>query len=157
MSTQWRIFYFKIFDEIYRALVRDVIEVKNKNPDGYKHHPKTKLLRSVRDKIRSDIPNNPADSDFALGNTLGKKYNSWKRVKKRGLPNRYRLFFKYNSIDKAIVIAWLNNESCLRKDGSQRDVYRVFLKMLHTKQIPTKWNVLKRSSIDKTVSLSANS
>jgi toxin YhaV len=157
MSTQWKIFYFKVFDEIYRALVTDVIEVKSKDPVGYKNHPKTKLLRSVRDKIRSDIPNNPADPAFALGKTLGKKYNSWKRVKKRGLPNRYRLFFKYDNADHSIVIAWLNNESCLRKDGSQRDVYRVFLRMLTTRQIPTNWDLLKRGSIDKTVSFSAHS
>ena len=97
MSTDWEIFYFKIFDEIYRALAKEVILLKEKDPEGYKSHPRTKLLRRVRDKIRNDIANDPTDPAFHLGNTLGKKYRSWKRVKKRGLPNRYRLFFKYNS------------------------------------------------------------
>jgi len=65
-------------------------------------------------------------SHFALSGSL-KKYS---RVKKMGLPDRYRLFFRtlQTSEHKAIFILWLGYP---RKQGDKNDCYKAFTKMVH--------------------------
>ena len=60
----------------------------------------------------------------------------WRRVKK-GMPDRYRLFFRFASKPvKLIVYVWFNDEDTLRKAGSKTDVYEVFKRMLSRGQVP---------------------
>jgi toxin YhaV len=67
----------------------------------------------------------PFASHFALTGAL-KRYG---RVKKMGLPERYRLFFRaFDTPElKSIVILWLGFP---RKDGAKNDCYQVFTKMV---------------------------
>lgn len=113
----------------------DVGELRNNDPEGYKSHPKTKLLASLQKVIKSDVPENILDKKFMLGKTLGKKHTVWRRVK-RGLPPRYRLFFRFYSKEKRIIFVWLNDEGSIRKKGDKHDVYTVFKKMLDKGEIP---------------------
>ena len=78
----------------------------------------------------------PTLPEFVIGNTLGKEHRDWRRAKK-GMPNRYRLFFKYATVNEHIVLAWFNDENTLRKAGSKTDVYEVFKKMLSRGEIPS--------------------
>ncbi len=72
---------------------------------------------------------------------------NWRRVKK-GLPQRYRLFFMFASNPLAVVIyAWLNDEDTLRKEGSRTDVYEVFKRMLERGDVPSTINDLIEGSI----------
>lgn len=71
----------------------------------------------------------PTQKEYLQDNTLGKTYRSWRRTK-NGLPERYRLFFKFFSIDKTIYFAWLNDENTLRKEGAKTDCYAYFKIML---------------------------
>lgn len=135
VANGWSLFYFKLFADILRELEHDVTELKRKDPDGFIHHEKAKLLKSVYDTITQDVPNNPNDVKFRLGKTLGDRYTDWRRIK-RGLPQRYRLFFKFTSAQHKIVYAWLNDERTLRKDGSKKDVYEVFQQMLRRGEVP---------------------
>ena len=41
-------------------------------------------------------PANPDAPDFRLGKALGSDHTNWRRVKK-GMPDRYRLFFCFAS------------------------------------------------------------
>jgi toxin YhaV len=56
-------------------------------------------------------------------------------MKKMGLPQRYRLFFKVFATAqmKAIVILWLGYP---RKDGDRNDCYTVFTKMVDRGEFP---------------------
>ena len=93
------------------------------------------------------VPTNPADPVFRLGRTLGRSHGNWRRVKK-GLPQRYRLFFIFASNPLAVVIyAWLNDEDTLRKEGSRTDVYQVFKRMLERGDVPSTINELIQGSI----------
>ena len=93
------------------------------------------------------VPTNPADPVFRLGHTLGKSHGNWRRVKK-GLPQRYRLFFMFASSPLAVVIyAWLNDEDTLRKEGSRTDVYEVFKRMLERGEVPSTIDELVQASI----------
>lgn len=84
--------------------------------------------------IKEKIPEDPFASRFALSGSL-KKYG---RVKKMGLPDRYRLFFRAvlypeNPEHKAIFILWLGYP---RKAGDKNDGYKAFTKMVKRGDFP---------------------
>lgn len=133
----WNLFQFRPFSQRLKALTQDVASLAQSDPDGYKQHPKTKLLASVYRSISQTVPANPADPVFRLGHTLGRQNSNWRRVKK-GLPQRYRLFFMFASTPLQVIIyAWLNDDDTLRKEGSRTDVYEVFKRMLERGEVPS--------------------
>ncbi|MFZ5557570.1 MAG: type II toxin-antitoxin system YhaV family toxin [Pseudomonadota bacterium] len=71
-----------------------------------------------------------------VGKTLGPEYAHWRRVKK-GMLDRYRLFFRFVSCPvKLIVYVWFNDDNTLRKAGSKTDVYEAFRRMLARGVVP---------------------
>lgn len=92
--TAWQLFYFSLFKAAQDDFEQAVIRLAQQHPADYKSHPKTWLLASVYKCITQLVPDNPDHPDFRLGKTLGKEYTSWRRVKK-GMPDRYRLFFRF--------------------------------------------------------------
>ena len=88
----WQIYYFRTFADALDELEAEVTALAAGDPRGYKTHPKTRLLASVYKAVTERVPANPDNPDFRLGKTLGKRYANWRRVK-RGMPDRYRLFF----------------------------------------------------------------
>ena len=118
-------------------LEADVTQLAASNPTGYKTHPKTRLLASVYRAITQLVPANPDAADFRLGKTLGPNATHWRRVKK-GMPERYRLFFRFTSSPvKIMVYVWFNDEHTLRKAGAKTDVYEVFKRMLSRGVVPS--------------------
>lgn len=142
----WHLFYFRLFKERLDCLDREVTALAAKDPEGFIHHPKAKLLKAIINNVCHEVPQQPDHADYRLGKTLGAEYTDWRRVKKHGLPPRYRLFFKFASQQQKIVYAWLNDEHSLRKDGSQTDVYAVFKKMLRRGEIPKSFEELLKDS-----------
>jgi len=133
----WRLYYFKLFKAALDELEQTVSTLAKRDPGGYKAHPKTRLLASVFRAITEIVPADPDHRDFRLGKTLGSEYGNWRRVKK-GMPDRYRLFFRFASSPiKLIVYAWFNDEHTLRKAGSKTDVYEAFRRMLLRGEVPT--------------------
>jgi toxin YhaV len=82
------------------------------DPIGYRVKKKTKLLAAILKMAFEVIPNNPADRPFWQGNTLGASYRHWHRGK--FFEGRYRLFFRYATREKTIVLPWVNDEESLR-------------------------------------------
>lgn len=144
--TTWQLFYFKLFKAALDDLEQVVTKLAEQNPTEYKSHPKTRLLASVYKCITQLVPANPDHPDFRLGKTLGKEYANWRRVKK-GMPDRYRLFFRFASSPvHLIVYVWFNDEDTLRKAGSKTDVYEAFKRMLMRGEVPSSINVLLAES-----------
>lgn len=141
----WRILYFRAFQQRLRELAQEVSRLRSQDPEGYKHHSKTKLLACVNKAVKEVVPAAPFDRQFLLGNTLGKDYRHWRRIKAT-LPPRYRLFFQIDSEKKTIVFAWLNSESTLRKAGAKTDVYTVFQHKLDSREIPNDFASLAKES-----------
>jgi toxin YhaV len=106
----WTLYYFRLFADILHRLEQDVAELARKDPEGFVHHEKAKLLKSVLNSITKDVPTNPNDAKFRLGKTLGERFKVWRRVK-QGLPHRYRLFFKFTSAQWKIIYTWLNDKN----------------------------------------------
>ena len=140
----WRLHYFKVFRAALDELEAVVVKLAADDPEGYKSHPKSRLLASVYRAITQLVPADPDASDFRLGKTLGAGNTHWRRVKK-GMPDRYRLFFRFTSKPiKVIIYVWFNDEDTLRKAGSKTDVYETFKTMLARDMVPNDIATLMR-------------
>ena len=147
VANGWQLYYFKAFQAALDELEATVTQLAAKDPTGYKTHPKTKLLASVYLAITQQVPANPAAPEFRLGKTLGATATHWRRVKK-GMPERYRLFFRFASSPIQIIIyVWFNDENTLRKAGAKTDVYETFKRMLARGHVPGSIEELLNASI----------
>ena len=146
-ANGWQLFYFKTFQAALDELEVTVTHLAAKDPKGYKTHPKTKLLASVYRAITQQVPANPDAPEFRLGKTLGPSATHWRRVKK-GMPERYRLFFRFTSSPIQIIIyVWFNDENTLRKADAKTDVYETFKRMLARGRVPGSVEELLNTSI----------
>jgi toxin YhaV len=124
----WRIYFHPLFFQQWQDLIKQVEHLKLKlEGDRFLKHPEVKLLKAINVGIREKIPLDPMAAYFRLQGPL-RQFN---RLKKMGLPPRYRLFFRVFPQEKAIIILWLGFP---RKAGDQKDCYRVFEKMLKNNQ-----------------------
>jgi toxin YhaV len=139
----WRIYFVKrLFGKQRRDLQAEVRDLKKTLTAGqYLKHPKVKLYAAIMTAIKEKIPLDPYASHFALTGSL-KKYS---RVKKRGLPERYRLFFRALKTPEqnAIFILWLGYP---RKAGDKNDCYAAFGRMVSRGDFPATLDELLLSS-----------
>ena len=135
----WQLFYHQGFKVALGELEASVTQLAQRDATTYKTHPKTKLLASIYKAITQSVPANPDAPEFRLGKALSTTTAAnthWRRVKK-GLPNRYRLFFRFASSPvKLIVYVWFNDEDTLCKAGAKTDVYETFGRMLANGKVP---------------------
>lgn len=141
VSNGWNIWFHRLFRERFVTLVAEVEALARKSPKNYQHERSAKLLAALVDIIEKRVPSNPDAAEFRLGRTLG-PFTNWRRVKRNGLPDRYRLFFQFRSSVKVIVFVWLNDEDTLRKRDAKTDVYAVFRKMLESGKVPNDFSEL---------------
>lgn len=126
----WTILFHPLFNDQWQQLLDLVKSLKSRLPQqDFVKHPQVKLFKALTVGIEEKIPNDPTASYFALKKPLDK----YSRLKKMGLPNRYRLFFKVFPQQKTIIILWLGFP---RKEGDKKDCYRVFAKMIKKGQFP---------------------
>lgn len=126
----WAILFHPLFNDQWQQLLHQVKSLRSRLPtDDFVKHPQVKLFKALTVGIEEKIPNDPLASYFALRKPLDK----YSRLKKMGLPNRYRLFFKVFTQQKVIIILWLGFP---RKEGDKKDCYSVFAKMVKKGQFP---------------------
>jgi len=135
----WKLYAHPAFSEALESLIRTVDALQRQQPHTYHSHAKAKLLKRTLDVILVEIPRDPNAPEFHLGNTLGPAYRHWRRAKFLG---RFRLFFRFSSTHKAIVYAWVNDETTLRKAGARSDPYAVFTRRLQEGDPPDNWDAL---------------
>ncbi|MBD2435350.1 type II toxin-antitoxin system YhaV family toxin [Nostoc sp. FACHB-110] len=133
ISNGWEIYFHpQLFGHQYQELFERVSRLQEQLPESeYKTHATVKLFAAITVAIETKIPADPFASYFALTGAL-KRYG---RVKKMGLPQRYRLFFRAFDTEnlRAIVILWLGFP---RKEGAKDDCYQVFNKMIERGEFP---------------------
>ena len=145
-ANGWSPYYFRIFKAALDELEAAVTQLAQDDPRGYKTHPKTKLLASVYKSITEVVPANPDSPEYRLDKTLGTTKTYWRRIMK-GMPDRYRLFFRFASSPlKLIVYVWFNDDETLRKAGSKTDVYETFKLMLGRGVVPSSIHELLSAS-----------
>lgn len=133
-----------IFETRIILLLNRARWLKKHNPKTYQSHPDFKLLQSVW-RVMQESRKDPKHDRYLLGNTLGTTNRHWRRCKE-GLPQRYRLFFRFSSSERICVYAWLNDENTLRNAGSKSDVYTVFKHLLNKGLVPQEFADLLANS-----------
>ena len=150
VANGWRLYYYRVFKAALDELESVVSKLAADDPEGYKTHPKTRLLASVYLAITQPVPANPDAAHFRLGKGLGKTLGPgnthWRRVKK-GMQDRYRLFFRFASNQVMVIVyVWFNDENTARKAGSKTDVYEAFTRLLARAVVPSDIDALLREA-----------
>lgn len=135
----WQLFAHPLFLAQLNNLIKQVLALKESDPDNYTKKNATKRLAAIRKLILEVIPQDPSLSEYRQGKTLGDKHKHWFRAK---LFQQYRLFFRYHASSKTIIYVWVNDENALRAYDSKNDAYKVFRKMLEGGQPPDNWEDL---------------
>ncbi|MCV3217432.1 type II toxin-antitoxin system YhaV family toxin [Plectonema radiosum NIES-515] len=128
--NEWQIFFYPLFNDQWVELRNRVRSLKNDlSKEEFLTHSDVKLLKALNIGIKEKIPQDPFNSHFILQKPL-QKYG---RLKKMGLPERYRLFFRAFKEQKIIIILWLGFP---RKEGDKKDCYKVFTKKVKNGEFP---------------------
>ncbi len=126
----WKIYFHPLFYQQWQDLVNKVQSLKQKlPPEKFIINKDVKLLKALDLGIKDKITINPFASCFSLKKPL-QKYG---RLKKMGLPSRYRLFFRAFKEANTIIILWLGFP---RKEGDKKDCYNVFSKLVTKGNFP---------------------
>lgn len=140
----WIVLAHPHFEDQYSRWINQVFELRRRNPESYREADATKRLAALDQLVSVVIPRDPADPRFLLGNTLGSENRGWRRAK---FGSQYRLFFRFDSASKIIVLGWVNYSDSLRAYGSKTDAYLVFSKMLEKGSPPNSWDDLLEESL----------
>lgn len=144
----WTFLAWPAFDARWVALVRAVAAQRAANPSAPPASPEATVLAALVRVLRDHIARDPNAPAYRLRQDLG----AWRRVKFLG---RLRLFYRFSSAHRLIVMTWLNDEHTLRKEGSSTDPYAVFAGMLARGEIPEDWNALVAGATQMTAPLPA--
>jgi toxin YhaV len=136
----WELFAHPLLLDQLEKLMTAVEKLKAKKPDDYQSSANFKLLAALYELMFVTIPVDPTRPEYRQGNTLGDDYKHWFRAKFGG--QRFRLFFRFDTKQKVIIYAWVNDEDTKRTYGSKNDAYAVFRKMLDNGNPPDDWAAL---------------
>lgn len=137
----WHVYAHPLFLEQFERLTTRLAELGQKQPETYKASAEAKVLAGILTQAFVNIPQDPTREEYRQGGTLGASRKHWFRAKFGG--GRFRLFFRYNSSRKVIILAWVNDENSLRTYGSKTDAYAVFRRMLESGNPPGDWAALE--------------
>ncbi len=138
----WSIFLHPLLIEEIKSLKEIVTDLHAKDPVNYQRKNATKRLGAILRLIK-DIPENPEDPKYRQGDTLGSSNKHWFRAK---FFQQYRLFFRFDTQAKVIILVWVNDDAHKRSYGSNKDAYRTFKKMLKSGNPPNDWDELLSQS-----------
>lgn len=140
----WSIYTHQLFLDQLESLIEEVEDRRARDPVNYRKKNCTKRLAAIAKLVTMDIPADPAGAQFRQGDTLGGGRKHWFRAK---FFQQYRLFFRFDSASKIIVLAWVNDDSTLRAYGSKTDAYATFKGMLDSGNPPDDFSMLLKSAM----------
>lgn len=135
----WTFLAWPAFDARWVALIRAVTKQRKADPGTPPTSPEAIVLTALVRVIRDHIARDPNDPDHRLRQPLG----AWRRKKFLG---RLRLFYRFSSQHRLVILTWLNDENTLRKEGASTDPYAVFAGMLSRGEVPEDWEVLVKKA-----------
>lgn len=139
----WSIYAHPLFLDQLEALIAEVEARKAKDPQGWRGKNCAKRLAAILRLATEIIPADPAAPQFRQGDTLGDGRKHWFRAK---FFQQYRLFFRFDSAARIIVLAWVNDETTLRAYGARTDAYATFRAMLDGGAPPDDFGALMREA-----------
>lgn len=141
-NDAWTVLIHPALDQQLNALEANVLQDKAKHPTTYQTRRAAKLLAATC-KVITEVCARPDNQIYILGSTLGPAHRHWRRAK---FLQQYRLFFRFDSASRTIVLAWVNDDDSLRAYDSKRDAYQVFQAMLAKGTPPDDWDALSSES-----------
>jgi toxin YhaV len=139
----WSIYAHPVFLDQIEELTREVEARKARDPKTYAQKNCTKRLAAIFKLVTEVIPADPTATQFRQGETLGPDRKHWFRAK---FFQQYRLFYRFDSARRVIVLAWVNDEHTLRTYGSRTDAYATFKAMLDSGNPPDDFDALLRAA-----------
>lgn len=135
----WSIYAHPLFLDQLEWLIEEVEARKARDPKTWQKKNCTKRLSAIFKLVTEAIPADPSATAFRQGGTLGDHRKHWFRAK---FFQQYRLFYRFNSDAKVIVLAWVNDDKTLRAYGSKTDAYATFKGMLEDGNPPDNFDAL---------------
>jgi toxin YhaV len=135
----WTLLFHEAVIGQVKNLADAYARARKASPKNFQSNANVKLFAALGKLMLEVIPADPNKPEYRQGNTLGKQYRHWFRVKFFG---RFRLFFRFDSRARIIVYAWVNDEHTLRQRGGKSDPYEVFRRMLASGNPPNEWKAL---------------
>lgn len=143
----WSIYAHPIFLDQLEKLIEEVEARQAADPKNWQKKNCTKRLAAIFKLVNEVIPRDPNDPAFRQGNTLGGDRKHWFRAK---FFQQYRLFYRFDSSAKVIVLAWVNDEDTKRAYDSKTDAYTTFKGMLENGNPPDSFEKLLKQSVAET-------
>jgi toxin YhaV len=140
----WSIYAHPLFLDQLEDLIREVEIRKTRDPKTWQKKNCTKRLAAIFKLVGEMIPVDPGAPAFRQGDTLGDNRKHWFRAK---FLQQYRLFYRFDSTAKVIVLAWVNDEQTLRAYGSRTDAYATFRHLLDTGNPPETFDTLLKDAL----------
>lgn len=135
----WSIYAHPVFLEQLEGLIEEVEARKAREPKIWHKKNCAKRLAAIFKLVTEDIPSDPGAPAYRQGGTLGEHRKHWFRAK---FFQQYRLFFRFDSSSKVILLAWVNDEQTLRAYGSKTDAYATFKGMFDSGSPPDNFDML---------------
>lgn len=139
----WSIYAHPLFLDQLEGLIEEVEARKARDPKAWQKKNCAKRLAAIFKLVTKAIPADPGAAAFRQGGTLGDDRKHWFRAK---FFQQYRLFYRFNSDAKVIVVAWVNDDKTLRAYGSKTDAYATFKGMLDNGNPPDDFDVLLKEA-----------
>ena len=139
----WSIYAHPLFLDQIEAPIEEVEARKKRDPSTYRTKNCAKRLAAITRLVTRDIPADPAQVQFRQGGSLGADRRHWFRAR---FFQQYRLFFRFDTASRIIVLAWVNDDDTLRAYGSRTDAYATFRSMLDRGDPPDDFETLLRSA-----------
>ena len=151
MINGWTLYAHPLFLDQLEALITEVEALRAKDPNGYSSKNASQRLAAIARLMLQDIPQDPSRKEYQQGSTLGDAHRHWRRAK---FFQQYRLFFRFHSRSRLLVLGWVNDIDTKRAYGSKSDAYRVFQSMLASGHPPNDWDALLKEAGQATQRLS---
>lgn len=139
----WKLLFHSCLIEQLQKLDAAATRARIQDPIGYTGNANVKLFNALSALILETVPSDPNREEYRQGNTMGTAFRHWRRAR---IGRRFRLFFRFDSKNRIIVFAWVNDEHTLRASGSKTDPYVIFQKMLERGHPPDDWGELLAAS-----------
>jgi toxin YhaV len=135
----WTIYAHLLFVDQLETLIVEVESLRSKDPLGFGSKNASKRLAAITLLMLQDIPQDPVRKEDQQGSSLGAAHRHWRRAK---FFQQYRLFFRFHSRSRLLVLGWVKASGTKRAQGSKSDAYRVFQSMLASGHPPDDWEEL---------------
>ncbi len=143
MINGWTIYAHPLFLDQLEILIAEVESLRAKDPTGYGSKNASKRLAAITRLMLQDIPQDPSRRELQQVSTRCAAHRHWRRAK---FFQQVRLFFRFHTRSRLIVLGWVNDTDTKRAYGSKTDAYWVFQSMLASGHPPDDWDELLQES-----------